>query len=188
MTDRPRPFCDRDKAATAAFDLWVGRLETLGVELQDADAYVVGLLASREARLEGLVAELRREKDGGRRLRLLAAERLAAQDMAKALDQAERVFGAVTVEDAVEQARQATGTDGANVIAFASKRGPSPVAQRIAATVAKASRPLTKDALRRRVSGAEGDFLRGLREAVDAGTVIRTGHGRKGSPYVYGGR
>jgi hypothetical protein len=74
------------------------------------------------------------------------------------------------------------------VIPFASKRGPSTLAQRIAATVAKAGRPLTKEALRRRVSGAEGDFLAGLREALDAGVVTRTGRGCKGSPYMYGGR
>lgn len=183
---RPRPFCT-DKAAASAFDRWVGRLEAMGIELQEADNYVIGLLASREARLEGLVAELRRERDAGRRLKLIAAERLAAADMAKALDQAERVFGASVGEAVVEPRAAATGTDG-NVIPFVSKVGLSPTAQRLVGALAKAGAPLTREALRRRVSGSQNAFLAALREAVAAGALVRSGSGRKGAPHVYSTR
>lgn len=61
----------------------------------------------------------------------------------------------------------------------------SAVAGRIVAAVAKASRPLTKDALRRRVAGSEDDYRRGLREALAAGQVKREGLGRKGRPFLY---
>lgn len=187
VSAKARPFCS-DAAAGACFDAWVKRLEGLGIELQESDGYVIGLLASREVRLEQLAHAVAIERDGSVQLRLVSAERLAAQDMARALDQAERVFGASVAEGAAVEQREAvsaTGTDG-RVLPFASKgSGLSPVSQRIAAVVAKASRPLTKDALRRRVSGSEDDFLRGLREAVAAGAVVRSGLGRKGAPYLY---
>jgi hypothetical protein len=185
VTEPLRPFCE-DKRSAAAFDRWAARLEAAGVELGEADRFVVGLLASREVRLEGLVAELRREKDAGRRLRLIAAERLAAQDMAKALDQAERTYGSAVEGAAAEVEEQAaTGTEGGRVLAFAPAGGLSAVAQRIAAAVEKSSRPLTKDALRRRVAGSQDDFLRGVKEAERAGAIVRSGSGRRGSPFTF---
>jgi hypothetical protein len=183
---RLRPFCDGDKPAVAAFDRWASRIAAAGVELAEADLYVVGLLASREARLEALGRELRRERDAGRRLRVVAAERLAAGDMQKALDLAERVFGQQVAagEEQVEVHARATGTD--NVLAFESAgRSLGTVAQRIASVVAKAHRPLTRDALRRRVPASEDDFGRALKEAVAAGAVQRGGAGKKGRPFTY---
>ena len=182
-----RPFCGADPAAVQCFDAWVRRLEGRGVELGEADRYVVGIIASREARLEQLAAAVSSAVDGALQLQLVAAERLAAQDVARGLDLLERTFGGSVGEVAVEerQAVGATGTDG-RVLPFASKgAGLSPVAQRIAAVVSKTSSRLTKDALRRRVPGSEDDFLRGLREAVAAGTVVRSGLGRKRHPYLY---
>jgi hypothetical protein len=186
VTDAPRqaarPFCS-SRAAAAAFDAWVTRLEALGLTLADADRYVVGLLASREALLEGLGAELRRERDSGRRLRLVSAERLAALDMAKALDLAERTFGGAVAE---EEPARATGTDG-RVLAFAAPtlRGLGAHAQRIASVVGKSPRPLTHAQLRQAIAGSEGDFREGLRSAVKAKAIARRGRGKKGSPYVY---
>jgi hypothetical protein len=107
------------------------------VELGEADRFVVGLLASREARLESLIKELGREADVGRRLRLAAAERLAAQDMARALDQAERIFGGAAgrTEAPIEE-HSAMGTEGGRVLAFApAAAGLSPAAQRIVAVL-----------------------------------------------------
>ena len=183
-----RPFCDSDPAAVVCFDRWVKRLEALGVELGEADRYVVGVVASREARLEQLAAAVSSASDGALQLQLVQAERLAAQDVGRGLDLLERTFGASVGEVAVEEREavsvSATGTDG-RVLAFAARGGLSPVAQRIAATCARSSRPLTKDALRRRVSGSQDDFLRGLKEAVGAGGVVRTGVGKKGRPYLY---
>jgi hypothetical protein len=171
----------------ACFDRWAKRITAAGVELGEADLYVIGLVASREARLEALGGELWRERDAGRRLRVVAAERLAAADFGKALDMLERVFGASIgeVEEAEQQRVRATGTD--NVLAFDAGAGRALgiVAQRIAAVVAKAARPLTREALRRRVSGNEGDFNRGLKEAIGAGVVRREGLGKKARPYLY---
>jgi hypothetical protein len=182
-----RPFCDGSKALRDAFDRWAGRLSALGVELEEPDRFVVGLLASREVRLEALGAELRRERDSGRRLRIVAAERLAAADMQKALDQAERAFGAAVAEDEVPARAKATGTDGGRVVPFvsASARGLGQHAQRIVAALAKAPRPMTKAQLRRAVPGGQSEFTRGLREAVDVRAVMRCGRGSKGRPYVY---
>jgi hypothetical protein len=174
------------------FDRWKARLEALGIEVQEADGYVLGLLASREARLEELVLDLRRERDPSRRLRVVACERLAAADMGKALEYAEKVFGASLSEPGEtqvhgEQELTGTGTDGARVLAFepAPTRALGVVAGRIVAALSKAARPLTRAALRRCVAGSEDDFGRALREVIAAGVVKRQGSGKKARPFTY---
>jgi len=178
-----RPFCATAEAC-ARFDAWCSRLRGLGVELADTDLELVGVIASRQARLAALGEELAREADPDRRLRIGAAERMAALDVLKALDAAERAWGGVAVEGEAEPAVvQRTGTDDGRVVPFRAP-GLGVVAQRVAAAVAKAG-PLTKGELRRRVPGAQGAFLRGLREALAAGAVVREGDGRKGRPFKY---
>lgn len=110
-------------------------------------------------------------------------QRLAAGDMHKALDLLERTFGGAVAEVEAEPARQATGTDGADVLPFRARSGLGAVAQRIVA--AAKARPLTKAQLRTRVRGGQGEFLRGLREAIDAGALRRDGSGTKARPYLY---
>jgi hypothetical protein len=82
---------------------------------------------------------------------------------------------------------QATGTDGGTVLAFP-KVALGKTAQRVVAALAKAGAPLTKTELRRRVPGAQGAFLRGLREATAAGAVVREGRGTKGGAFRYRAR
>lgn len=172
------PFC-ATPAAIEAFEKWYARIEAIGVELGEADHYVIGLVASREARLQELSEALATCKTQRRRLQLVQAERMAAQDMAKALDLVERTYGgAGEVEKTAQVA--ATGTGGARVVPF---RGPSATAQRILA--AARTSPLTKAELRRRVKGSQNDFLRALREALAAGELVREGAGSKARPYRY---
>ena len=178
----PAPFC-KTAAARAAFGAWRKRLEALGVELADADRYVVGLLASREARLDELTGDLARCKDESRRLRLVAAERLAAGDMQRALELVHRTYGAAEADEQEAGVLQAaTGTHG-RVVAFRQRGGLGPLAQRLAAAVAGGA--LTKAELRRRVRGSQGQFLDGLREALADGAIRRTGTGRRGRPFKY---
>ena len=165
--------------------------DALGYEMGEADAYVVGLCASREVRLTQLAAAVAGELDGGTQLRLIQAERLAAADVASSLDHLERVF-AVAGEVPKPAALRATGTSGpapsGKVISFAGVSESKPktaIGQRLAAVVARSSAPLTMPALRRTVQGSEGDFRRGLRDALACGAVRREGSGTKGKPFVY---
>jgi hypothetical protein len=174
------PFCTTP-IAKRAYAGWTERLEALGVELGEPDTFLVGLLASREARLQELARDLARRKDESRRLKIISAERLAAQDMAKALDQAERIFGSRVTEDVPEAVRKAMGK--ASVVPFPKRPG-SVTGQRIVVALTKAG-ALRKDALRRAVSGSQGDFLRGLKEALQSGAVVREGSGTKIAPYTY---
>jgi hypothetical protein len=173
------PFC-ATPAAVAAFKRWRARLEAASVQLGEPDAYVVGLVASREARLEELSGELARCKRPERRLRLLQQERLAAADMQKALDLLDRTYGGAATEAAAPV--RATGTGG-RVVAFP-QRGLGPMAQRIVAAADKGV-ALTKAQLRERIRGSQGDFLRGLREALAVGALARGGAGSRTRPYVY---
>jgi hypothetical protein len=186
--DAAAPAILADEAARSAFDLWLTRLHRLGITVDRAgpDGDLVALVATRQARLEALASELARERDPDRRLRIGSAERLAAGDYARALDLVERAFGS-RVEVAAEEPDQlrATGTDDGNVLAFQAPGVRSKAAQRIVAVVAKAGAPLSLAQLRRRVPGSQGDWRRGLREAVDAGAVARSGRGHKGSPFLY---
>jgi hypothetical protein len=90
-------------------------------------------------------------------------------------------------EAAAQGVRRATGTAG-RVVAFpvvgGAEKSPGPVAQRIVAALS-GGESLRKPELRRRVAGNQGDFLRGLREALAAGLVKRSGSGSKASPYRY---
>jgi hypothetical protein len=177
----PAPFCTTP-AAKRAFAAWQKRLEALGVELGEPDTYLVGLIASREARLEELAGELARCKDEGRRLRIVAAERLAAGDMAKALDQAERVFGPRVAEGA-PAIRKAAHEGGSSIVPFPTRAG-SMAGQRIVVALTKGG-PMRKEALRKLVPGNQGDFLRGLKEAMASGAVVREGTGTKTAAFVY---
>lgn len=169
-------------AAKRAFAAWQKRLADLGVELGEPDLFLVGLIASREARLEELSADLAECKDEGRRLRIIAAERLAAGDMAKALDQAERVFGARVTEGLPETVKRAAESGG-SVVAFP-QRPRTVTGQRIVVQLQKGG-PMGKDALRKAVPGNQGDFLRGLKEAVKVGAVLMEGTGTKSRPFTY---
>jgi len=192
VTEPARPFCEGSEASRAAFDAWVRRLQALGLEVGEADAYVVGLCASREVRLTQLAAAVAGELDGGTQLRLIQAERLAAADVASSLDHLERVFG-VAAEAVPKPAQlRATGTGGpapsGKVISFAGASESKPktaIGQRLAAAVARSSAPLTMPALRRTVQGSEGDFRRGLRDALACGAIRRDGSGTRGKPFVY---
>ena len=174
------PFCTTP-GAVAAFKRWRARLETAGVELGEPDAYVVGLVASREARLEELAGELARCKRPDRRLRLLQQERLAAGDMQKQLDLLERTYGGAVTEAAAPVG--AAGTTSGRVVPFPQRRLGA-TAQRIVAAAAKGG-VLTKTQLRERVRGSQGDFLRGLREALAIGALAREGPGSRARPYLY---
>jgi hypothetical protein len=183
VTDRP-PFC-ATKAARDAFERWRSRVVDLGALLTEADDYVLGLAASREARLAELARDLARCKDESRRLRLVAAERLAAGDMAKALELLERTYGAAA--PAVEEPLRATGTAGrvGRVVTFPGKTAGLGVgAQRCVAAV-RTRGPLTKAQLRAAVKGNQGDFLRAVKEALGARALVRTGRGTKTKPYRY---
>lgn len=147
--------------------------------LGEADSYPLALTALAESRLEELGQELATCRDRDRRLRLLAAERLAAQDMAKGLDLLERTFGGA-IGEAVPL--KATGTGG-RVLDFP-RPGLGPLAQRLVAAVADGA-PLTKAELRSRVRGNQGDFLRGLREALAAGALQKEGAGSRARPFKY---
>ena len=186
-----RPFCGADPAAVACFDGWRGRLEGLGVVLDEADLRVVGLVASRETRLEQLAAAVAGELDGGAQLRLVEAERKAWADVVAAFDLVERTFGGVVAEAVARPAAlRATGTSGPapRVLAFAGASDTKPrttTGQRIAAAVCSSSAPLTFAGLRRAVKGSQNDLRAGLRDALACGAIRREGRGSKGRPYLY---
>lgn len=173
------PFCTT-RAAKAAYAGWWARLEGAGVELGEPDTFLVGLIASREARLQELAHALAKCKDESHRLRIVAAERLAAGDVARVLDQAQRVYGPRAVEG-VPSIRKAAA--GSSVVAFPLRPG-SVTGQRIVVALTKGG-PMRKDALRVAVPGNQGDFLRGLKEAVASGAVTREGTGTKTAPFHY---
>jgi hypothetical protein len=171
----------------AAYGRWKARVVAVGAVLTSADDYVLGLAASREARLEELTLSLARCKDQGQRLRLVAAERLAAVDMGKALEVLERTYGAAA--PAQEEQLKATGTtswsgSGGSVVAFPAPSGLDVCAQRIVAAVRR-NGPATKDQLRARVKGSQDDFLRGIKTALAMGALVKSGSGTKTQPYRY---
>jgi hypothetical protein len=176
-------FCP-DARTRREFDRIARLVRESGFEVQEGDYYLLGAFANGAARLEQLAELVSREKDPERRLRLMGAERLARGDVSRLIDQLERHYAGVDVEESAPELRQ-TGTDG-KVIPF--NRGLSRVAQRIVAVLGKAKGPLTREALRRRVPGSQGAFLKALREALAAGVLARSGAGRKGSPHVYSRR
>jgi hypothetical protein len=175
------------RAERAAFAAWRGRLEDLALELGPADEYVVAVIAVREVRLRELTRAVARARKQTEKLRAIAAERMASADFAKALDMAERLFGARVGEEIQEEALGATGTAGTRVVPFipAGRMKARTVAgQRIVAVLGRGV-ALTKAELRRRVPGAQGAFLAGLKEAVASGAVKREGEGTKARPFRY---
>jgi len=170
------------------FDAWCRRLEAAGVELNEADLRIVGLVASRECRLTQLAAAVAGELDGAAQLALVREERLAASAMAAAIDLLERTFG-VQAEAVRPVELQATGTAGrgGRVVAFAgaASKVKTAAGQRIVAAVNGAAHGLTFPALRRSVAGSQGAFRAGLREAVACGAIRREGRGTRGAPFVY---
>jgi hypothetical protein len=121
-------------------------------------------------------------KGPDRRARVVAQERAAAGDMMKALELLERTFGA-SVAEAVAPEVKATGTDGGRVIQFR-PAGLSPRVKALVAAVA-ARGTMTKAEMRQAVRGGQGEFLKAIREAVDAGALKREGAGSKARPYRY---
>lgn len=197
MTATVRPFCDGNPASEAAFDRWRGRFEAAGVDLPDegADAYVLGLLASREAALERLRADVDAETDMELRLKIVQAERRAAADFRAGLELAERVFGARAGEISVPVPIAVGGGGGGGRVVQMPRRvpdtiagrgkGPDAVHARILGVLADASQALTKDELQKRTPGDPSTFLRELKTLIASGAVKRSGAGRRGDPYRY---
>jgi len=176
-----RPFCG-DAAAARAFDGWVGRLESQGVELNDADRLLVGLVASRQANLEALRRAIGRAGID-RRLALEIAEDRAARAFGAAMDRAERVFGPRIVDEAAVSLPAAVGEGPRGRLALVPRRVGA-VEARILATLEGGVR-LSKTELRARVAGGQSEFLRALRELVADGRVVREGLGRRNHPKRY---
>ncbi len=179
MSEAP-PFC-ADRGARAHYSRICDLVRAAGYEVSDGDSYVLGAFANAAARLDELAERVAKERSLNPRLRLMGAERLARNDITRLVDQVERHFAGVDVEEAVPELKR-TGTGG--VVEF-----PKPVAsvvgQRIVSAVARASSGLTRDQLRKAVSGGKQPFLRALRECVESGAIRRTGAGSRGSPHVY---
>jgi hypothetical protein len=177
MATLKAPFCAGDRDAELAFSAWLKRVEALGIEVGDADLYVIGVLASREAALERLRRAVVKKKLN---VGLVAAERLAASAFTRALEQAERVFGSRVV------ATPAAGGGAGKVVAMELPRGvkgPVAVAQRI--KFALVTGALTKAELGARVQGDTTTFFAQLRALVKSGEIVRDGQGTKGSPFRY---
>lgn len=188
MTRPSRPFCS-DPDAARCFDAWVKRLEDLGLELNPADLYAIGLLASREANLEALRADLATAAPK-LRVKLEQAEARAARAFGAALDRGERIFGPRVVETEERHLAAAVGGEG-RVLRLVHDHEPRPamrgqdaLAARILAALA--GERLTKVELRKRVHGGQSEFLRALKELIEAGSVLREGRGRRGYPATYG--
>jgi hypothetical protein len=189
------PLCV-SPAAVAAFHGWEGRLVALGVELNEVDRYVVGVVSGRQAILEELEARLVRVlKKQSERLRLVEAIRKASLSFERGVDLLERTFGQRVAEavSVPEQLVASSGTGG-RVLTIPARaamgvaprcRGAVAIRQRILGALAQAQLPLSKDQLRGRVRGDEGAFLRVLGELVREGAVRKGGRGRKTDPYTY---
>jgi hypothetical protein len=186
-----RPFCTDDVAASC-FDWWATHLESLGIALDDADAYVVGLLASREANLRALRVVLAGASAPDPRL--LAAEARAARDFAEELDRSERVFGARIAVAVEAGATRLVAVGGGRVIPMPERstlrlaprgRGAEVVAGRITSALATAPGALTKRELQKAVRGDTSTILRALADLLAAGKVKSEGAGRKGNPRRY---
>ena len=194
MSDRKVPFCASPRAR-ACFEAWRARLEGLGVELGDADAYPIAIAASREAALDELQAEVRRTRDLGLKLKLIEAARRASIAFQVAMELIERTFGARV--GTVAALPVAVGGGSARVIPMPLRppdrlaprnKGEAAVRARLLTAIANAEaagRPPTKDALAAGVQGDSGTILRVLSALVHSGEVRRLGRGSKGSPYRY---
>jgi hypothetical protein len=175
-----RPFCS-DAAASAAFQRWVRHFESLGVELNEADRLLVGLLASREANLQALRTAIGRARID-RRLELEIAEDRAARAFGLALDRAERVLAPRCNAEEEKDPALAAGAEG-RVLSFA-RRSPDAVERRIVAALST-GRSSTKAELRARVKGGQKEFLAAIRNLVAEGKVDVEGRGRRGYPRRY---
>jgi hypothetical protein len=179
MSDSPT-FC-ADARARRHYSRICELVRAAGYDVGAGDVYLVGAFANAAARLDELAEHVATERDVERRLRLMRAERLARSDLARLVDQLERHYAGAEIEPAPELKRTGTG----DVIEFPARGVRSVVGQRIVAAVARTSSGLTRDELKKRVSGAKASFLRSLRECVEVGAIRRTGTGARGSPHRY---
>ena len=184
-----RPFCST-AAAVAMFDAWVLRLESQGCELNDADRYVVALLATREADLETVRRDLAAEADVKARLALLAAEDRLCRAFGAALDRAERTFSGRMAGEGEIELPQAAG-EGRRMLRIVPTPAPSGGAaaqERMQKRILEAldgGVTLTKAALRSSVRGGQKEFLAALRLLVSNGCVKTSGRGRRNYPKTY---
>ncbi len=191
-----RPFCPSAKAAKA-LAAWTSRLEGLGIELAEADRYVIAVVASREAALEDLQVELKLTRDLGLRLKIHEAARRASLAFAAGLELLERTFGARVGSVGVQPI--AVGGGSARVIPMPlhlagkpvspKNKGAAAVEARLLTAISRAEqagRPTTREALIGSVRGDKNTVLRMLRELVASGRVRKIGRGSKGNPYRYG--
>jgi len=177
---QPAPFCDAP-AARAAFDRWIQRLSALGLELSDADRYLVGVLASREATLQALRAEVA-VATGDALIRLAAAEDRASRGFVLALNRCQqefepRVSAELDLPVAVGEGRATP----ARVIQFGTAD------DRVKARIIEAlgGGRLGKETLRERVPGAQQVFLRALKTLIASGQVAAAGRGTRGAARRY---
>lgn len=178
-----RPFCTSTDAA-ARFDNWRARLEGQGVELNEADLFVVGLLASRESNLEALRQAIA-SADPVTLVKLELAEDRAARAFGLAMDRAERVFAPRIIEAVEPEAPRAQAPG--RVLVMQPRSGDTAL-DAIVARLLKAldgGVRLTKAELRARVRGSQPEFLRAMNLLVEQGRLVRDGHGRRGRPHTY---
>ncbi len=195
VTEPAAPFCPSAQARRAAA-AWAARLEALGVQLAEADRYVVAIVASREAALEDLQLQLKRTREVGLRLRIHEATRRASLAFAAGLELLERTFGARVGGVALPVA---VGGGTAKVLplvplriagrATPRNKGAAAVEARLLAAIGRAERagrPPSKGALCAAVRGDSGTVLRVLNQLVSSGQVRKIGRGSKGNPFRYG--
>ena len=185
-----RPFCAGDREREKAYEGWMARLERAGFEATEADAFVIGLVASREVKLERLRKLLQKAKQPVDVLRIGEAERRAAGDLRATLEFLERAVGERLDEGAVEAGEEklAVVGGGRKVLAMPARKHTASMAagDRIKAALARAKRPLTKPEIRKRVPGDAQAFLGALKKLHATGEITRKGRGVNRSPFRYG--
>lgn len=191
FSEPERPFCS-DPAAARLFDSWSKQLTAMGLELGPADRRLVGVVASREAVLEGLRARVVAAEPS---LRLVEVELKAANAYQRALVWLETTLGVRVEAEAEVGGAQAVGAGGGRVLAMVPRpapdepravrgQGQAAVEARILACLGRKS-PLRKDELRAVVKAAPVAFLAALRRLVGSGRVRREGQGKRGQAFRY---
>jgi hypothetical protein len=170
------------------FDWWCAELAARGIDqFTAADLVVVQLLATTEATLALIGAALVKAGDDVDAIgKLTASQSRATRDMRAALTQCAAVFGD-RLSDELPAAPAPTSTPAGRVVPFRGRHHSAALPARILVALDGDVR-LTKGELRARVRAKETQFLRALRELVDAGDVVTGGRGHRGSPRLYARR
>ena len=173
------PFCDAP-AARAAFDRWIQRLSALGLELSDADCFLIGTLAATEVTLTRLQAALA-AAEGDDILKWAQATDRAGRAFLLALDRCQKEFEPrlAEAEEALPVAVGESRATPARVIPFVTAGSAENRVQDRIARALGAER-LTKAELRTRVPGAQQVFLQALKALVAGGKVGVDGRGTRG--------